>query len=75
MTPREFDLYHRGRAEADERELQRVALLACWVMNPWLKKPMTPNQLLRGKPAQQRLTGDALWASLAEGAMPEKAQT
>lgn len=70
MTPREFDTYYRGRAEQDDRELERFAILACWVMNPWLKKAITPNQLLRGKPQNKQLTGDALWAAMAEGANP-----
>lgn len=38
MTPREFNQRMQAETERENRELERLAALACWVMNPWLSK-------------------------------------
>lgn len=56
MTRREFVLALEGRAKKQERELERLAIHAAWVINnrtPALgekrRKPITPAQLLGKK--------------------------
>lgn len=38
LTPRELQWRLEQAVEREYREMERTALLACWVMNPWLKK-------------------------------------
>jgi hypothetical protein len=64
MTPREFQWRYEAAMKAERTEIERLALLACWVMNPWLKKPMTPNKLLNSGRSRDRLEGDALFIAL-----------
>lgn len=42
------DLYDmiEGYKFREERELDKLALLASWIMSPHLKKPITPDKLL-----------------------------
>jgi hypothetical protein len=46
------DLYDmvEGYNLREQKELEKLALLASWIMSPHLKKPITPDKLL--KPAQ-----------------------
>lgn len=36
LTPLEFSWRLDAEMERENRELERVAQLACWVLNPWL---------------------------------------
>jgi hypothetical protein len=36
MTPLEFGWRLDAEFERENRELERIAQLACWVLNPWL---------------------------------------
>lgn len=36
MTPREMVWRYDAEVQRENREFQRLAQLACWVMNPWL---------------------------------------
>lgn len=55
MTPKEF--HHALKAEADkeQREFERIAQLACWVINPWIGggKPLMVRDLIR-RPGEVR---------------------
>lgn len=62
MTPREFQWRYNAARARDRRAFEDLAQLACWVMNPWLKKPITVKDLI-APPAP--LTGEALWTALA----------
>lgn len=46
MTPQEFWWRYEAEIEREKREFQRMAQLACWVMNPWLKTQYTVDKLL-----------------------------
>ena len=51
MTPREFSIRMRAEVERENREFERLAQVACWVMNPWLKPQdrLSVRKLLRPK--------------------------
>lgn len=55
MTPREFNTRVKAETERENRELERIAQLACWVINPWLKRgdQLTVRKLLR-RPGERR---------------------
>lgn len=36
MTPREVEWWIQAKADGEMREYERLAQLACWVVNPWL---------------------------------------
>ena len=38
MTPREARWRIEDEVNRENRELERVAQLACWVVNPWIEK-------------------------------------
>lgn len=53
MTPREFQWRYEAEIERENREFDRIAQLACWVINPWMgqnAKPLTVRSLLRRGP-------------------------
>jgi hypothetical protein len=49
MTPREVEWWIQSKADAEMREFERLAQLACWVVNPWLDRgqKMSATKLLR----------------------------
>lgn len=49
LTPWECGVLIEGAAGREEREWERAALIATCAMNPHLKKPITPAQLLGRK--------------------------
>jgi hypothetical protein len=55
LTPKEFQHRLRASAEKEQREFERLAQLACWVINPWLSgsKPVAVRDLLR-RPGEMR---------------------
>jgi hypothetical protein len=55
MTPKEYYLRVKGYRKKDERETQKQAQLAAWIMQPHLKKQITPDMLLK----KQRTEEDA----------------
>lgn len=49
-TPRELHWRYQAEVGREDREFERIAQLACWVINPWLgqnARPLKPSQLLR----------------------------
>jgi hypothetical protein len=49
-TPREVQWRYEAEQGREDREFERIAQLACWVINPWLgpnSRPLKANQLLR----------------------------
>lgn len=49
-SPRELQWRYEQELLREDREFERLAQLACWVMNPWLGKhaqPLTVRTLLR----------------------------
>lgn len=48
-TARELMWKVEGKQAEQMAEYERVAQLAAWVMNPWLSKPVTADELL-GRP-------------------------
>jgi hypothetical protein len=52
MTPLEFSWRLDAEFERENRELERIAQLACWVLNPWLGRGsnLTVKKLLKRKP-------------------------
>lgn len=48
MTPHEFNLTYRSWHHAHvEQPWERTRLLACYILQPWSKKRLTPEQLMR----------------------------
>lgn len=49
LTPLEFSWRLDAEMERENRELERVAQLACWVLNPWLGRGsgLTVKKLLK----------------------------
>lgn len=50
MTPKEAQWRLQAETEREDREFERLAQLACWVMNPWIERKqdrMTVGKLLR----------------------------
>jgi hypothetical protein len=41
LTPLEFSWRLEAAFERENRELERIAQLACWVLNPWLGRGST----------------------------------
>lgn len=39
MTPKEVQWRIQAETEREDRALERLAALACWVMNPWISAP------------------------------------
>jgi hypothetical protein len=62
LTPREFQWRLDAANDRERRALERTAQLAAWVMNPWLKKPITAYDLL-GVPPAERPTDWTAWAT------------
>jgi hypothetical protein len=55
MTPMEFQWRLQADVERENRELERIAQLACWLINPHLKRgqQLTVNKLIkRRKPTE-----------------------
>lgn len=52
LSPVEFQWRVEQAMERENREFQRLAQLACWVINPWLTPgtQMRADQLFRGRP-------------------------
>lgn len=49
-TPREVQWRYEAETGREDREFDRIAQLACWVINPWRgqnERPLTVRQLLR----------------------------
>ncbi len=59
MTPTEFSHALRAEAEKEQRAFERMAQLACWVINPWMGngKPLHVRDLLR-RPGERRRQRD-----------------
>jgi hypothetical protein len=53
LTPKEFQHRLRASAEKEQREQERLAQLACWVMSPIIGKQLTVRDLLR-RPGEMR---------------------
>jgi hypothetical protein len=55
LTPKEFHHALRAETEKEQRAFERVAQLACWVINPWTGggKPLQVRDLLR-RPGERR---------------------
>jgi hypothetical protein len=55
MTPREVEWRIEADVDRENRQLERVAQLACWVMNPWLSKGQryTVKKLVGRKPPKR----------------------
>jgi hypothetical protein len=54
MTPREAQWRLQAESEREDREFERLAQLACWVMNPWIEKQqdrMSVGKLLKRRVA------------------------
>jgi hypothetical protein len=49
LTPQEFQWRLQADVDRENREFERIAQLACWVMNPWLGRgqKMTVRKLLK----------------------------
>jgi len=49
LTPREMQLRLEAESDRESRQLERLAQLACWVINPWLGRgqKVTPAKLLK----------------------------
>lgn len=62
LTPRELQWRYEARRDQERREFERLAQLAAWVMNPWLKKAVTADDLL-GVPHRDRQTDWTAWAT------------
>lgn len=56
MTPREVEWRIQADVEREDREFERLAQLACWVMNQWQPKgkALTVKDLLRKRPTKKR---------------------
>lgn len=57
MTPREVQWRIHAETERENREFERLAQLACWVINPWIterKDQMRVSQLLKRKKPQMQ---------------------
>lgn len=48
-TPRELQWRYEAEVGREDREFERIAQLACWVLNPWMQggRPLTVRQLLK----------------------------
>ena len=46
MTPREFSVFVRGWGAAQKITDKRLAWLIAYVVSPWLKKKITPAEIL-----------------------------
>lgn len=56
VTPRELQWRYAAEVERENRQFDRLAQLACWVINPWMgqhSKPLTVRSLLRRGPAKK----------------------
>ena len=54
LTPHELGLAIRAASEREQREFERLAQLACWVINPWMGgKTLTVRDLLQ-RPGEHR---------------------
>ncbi len=55
MTPTEFHHALRAASDRETREFERLAQLACWVINPWMEKNnrLTIRSLLK-RPGERR---------------------
>jgi len=55
-TPREFQWRYEAELERENRHFERIAQLACWVINPWQgqhAQPLTVRKLLPRRPAKR----------------------
>lgn len=52
----EFDDMLEGYEKRDEMAWQKTATLACWIINPHLKRKVTPDKLLGRQAEQRKLT-------------------
>ena len=52
LTPLELQWRLDQTLDREHREFQRIAQLACWVINPWLKpgQQIRVDQLIGGRP-------------------------
>jgi hypothetical protein len=52
LSPRELQWRLEQTIEREHREFHRVAQLACWVINPWLKpgQQILPHHLIGRRP-------------------------
>ncbi len=59
LTPKEFHHALRAETEKEQRAFERLAQLACWVINPWAGggKPLTVRDLL-SRPGERRRQRD-----------------
>lgn len=55
MTPREVQWRIHAETERENREFERLAQLACWVINPWVTE--RGEQLRVSKLLKRRRTG------------------
>lgn len=68
MTAREFWWRYEAEIERETRSMKRTAQLACWVISPWLKSPITVEKLMPSQPvepAKPWTTED--WKAWAQG--------
>lgn len=51
MTPLEFQWRLQADVDRENREFERLAQLACWVINPWMGRgqKLTVRKLLKSK--------------------------
>jgi hypothetical protein len=61
MTPAEFEWRRRGQAQEERRALLRTAQLACWVMSPFLKNPITVGDLVALRPEERPRIDTSGW--------------
>lgn len=70
LTPWECSMMIEGAVGREDREWERAALIATCALNPHIKKPITPDQLLGRKPKIEAkdpgAITEALKARLAE---------
>lgn len=65
MTPREVHWRIQAEVEREDRALERMAALACWVVNPWIanaKDRYTVGKLTRRRRTTTETDWDA-WAA------------
>ena len=55
MTPREVQWRIHAETERENREFERLAQVACWVVNPWIKE--RSDQMRVSKLLKRRMPG------------------
>lgn len=67
MTPQEFYWRYEAEIDREKRSQQMTAQLACWVISPWLKKPITVRDLMPERVEEPKQWTADDWRAWAEG--------